>query len=327
MAMVHQPLPAPSLKHSIMGVGGHTSPAGSPCLGITSCQVKDSRWLTLEVCREFARNKCSRTDEECRFAHPPPNVEIQNGRVMCCFDSIKGRCQRIEPPCKYLHPPQHLKEQLLQNGRNNLLLRNLQIHSLMNPANAAGLPFVPTLYPLPHGYVLQPTAPGSYTQFYPGQPAGLIPGVVTSIDHATVPAVSTNGVASTASPADMHHSEEMTCQLDHVVPQTTSDVTSSYWQSLSNGTVTSSAYIVESNGTTYYTPTSFFHNVSPPNGLIIKGAPPPAPNCSGKPPVPMYATCPPSNPYSLPQTISCYPVAIGATMGPAICPPAPIQQY
>jgi len=51
--------------------------------------VKDSRWLTLEVCREFARNKCTRLDDECRFAHPPSNVEIQNGRVMCCFDSIK----------------------------------------------------------------------------------------------------------------------------------------------------------------------------------------------------------------------------------------------
>lgn len=50
---------------------------------------KDSRWLTLEVCREFARGKCSRSDDECKYAHPPPHVEIQNGRVMCCFDSIK----------------------------------------------------------------------------------------------------------------------------------------------------------------------------------------------------------------------------------------------
>ena len=51
--------------------------------------VKDSRWLTLEVCREFQRNKCSRPETECKFAHPPPNVEVQNGRVTCCFDSIK----------------------------------------------------------------------------------------------------------------------------------------------------------------------------------------------------------------------------------------------
>ena len=51
--------------------------------------VKDSRWLTLEVCREFTRNKCTRPDQECKFAHPPPHVEVQNGRVTCCFDSIK----------------------------------------------------------------------------------------------------------------------------------------------------------------------------------------------------------------------------------------------
>ncbi|KAF6026998.1 hypothetical protein EB796_014681 [Bugula neritina] len=50
---------------------------------------KDSRWLTLEVCREFQRNRCTRTEEECKFAHPPPHVDQQNGRVMCCFDSIK----------------------------------------------------------------------------------------------------------------------------------------------------------------------------------------------------------------------------------------------
>ncbi|KAH9645199.1 hypothetical protein HF086_005744 [Spodoptera exigua] len=50
---------------------------------------KDSRWLQLEVCREFQRNKCSRPDTECKFAHPPATVEVQNGRVTACYDSIK----------------------------------------------------------------------------------------------------------------------------------------------------------------------------------------------------------------------------------------------
>ena len=50
---------------------------------------KDSRWLQLEVCREFQRNKCSRSDCECKFAHPTSNVEVQNGRVTACYDSIK----------------------------------------------------------------------------------------------------------------------------------------------------------------------------------------------------------------------------------------------
>ncbi|XP_050675548.1 protein muscleblind isoform X1 [Leptidea sinapis] len=85
---------------------------------------KDSRWLQLEVCREYQRNKCSRPDNECKFAHPPTTVEVQNGRVTACYDSIKGRCNREKPPCKYFHPPQHLKDQLLINGRNHLALKN-----------------------------------------------------------------------------------------------------------------------------------------------------------------------------------------------------------
>ena len=61
--------------------------------------VKDSRWLMVDVCREYTRRKCSRTDNECRFAHPPPQVEVQNGRVTCCFDSIKVRlwCGELYP--------------------------------------------------------------------------------------------------------------------------------------------------------------------------------------------------------------------------------------
>lgn len=53
---------------------------------------KDSRWLQLEVCREFQRNRCTRQDTECKFAHPPANVEVQNGKVTACYDSIKVSC-------------------------------------------------------------------------------------------------------------------------------------------------------------------------------------------------------------------------------------------
>jgi len=90
----------------------------------TLLNQKDSRWLQLEVCRESQRQKCTRSDAECKFAHPPPNVEVQNGRVTACYDSIKGRCNREKPACKYFHPPQHLKDQLLINGRNHLALKN-----------------------------------------------------------------------------------------------------------------------------------------------------------------------------------------------------------
>ena len=51
--------------------------------------VKDSRWLTLEVCREYQRGKCTRSEQECKFAHPPSHVEVNSGKVIACFDSLK----------------------------------------------------------------------------------------------------------------------------------------------------------------------------------------------------------------------------------------------
>lgn len=128
---------------------------------------KDSRWLTLEVCREFARSKCSRTEDECKYAHPPTHVEIQNGRVTCCFDSIKGKCQRKDPPCKYLHPPQHLKEILLQNGRQNLMIKNFQMHSAIQPVAVQ----MPTVYPVvyePVKSTIQAPTPSYSSMIMPG---------------------------------------------------------------------------------------------------------------------------------------------------------------
>ena len=66
--------------------------AGNPSSFVnfsTLLNQKDSRWLQLEVCREFQRNKCSRPDVECKFAHPAPAIEIQSGKVTACYDSIK----------------------------------------------------------------------------------------------------------------------------------------------------------------------------------------------------------------------------------------------
>lgn len=57
-----------------------------------------------------------------------------------CFYS-QGKCQRRDPPCKYFHPPQHLRELLLQNGRNNLILKNMQLQLLQQQlAQGAMLP-------------------------------------------------------------------------------------------------------------------------------------------------------------------------------------------
>ncbi|XP_069474504.1 muscleblind-like protein 1 isoform X7 [Ambystoma mexicanum] len=88
-------------------------------MAVSVAQMRDTKWLTLEVCREFQRGTCSRPDSECKFAHPAKSCQVENGRVIACFDSLKGRCSREN--CKYLHPPPHLKTQLEINGRNNLI--------------------------------------------------------------------------------------------------------------------------------------------------------------------------------------------------------------
>uniref|UniRef100_A0A0X3NSW2 C3H1-type domain-containing protein n=1 Tax=Schistocephalus solidus TaxID=70667 RepID=A0A0X3NSW2_SCHSO len=140
-------LPLPSVATGFAGPNGRCCAAGSPggpaspatAIALAAAMaassgmpstMKDSRWLTLEVCRQFQRKMCSRDENECKFAHPPPQVDVQNGRVICCYDSIKGKCQRRDPPCKYFHPPHHLREQLLQNGRNNLIMKSMQLQLL-----------------------------------------------------------------------------------------------------------------------------------------------------------------------------------------------------
>nr|XP_057937198.1 muscleblind-like protein 2a isoform X1 [Doryrhamphus excisus]XP_057937200.1 muscleblind-like protein 2a isoform X1 [Doryrhamphus excisus]XP_057937201.1 muscleblind-like protein 2a isoform X1 [Doryrhamphus excisus] len=131
---------------------------------------RDTKWLTLEVCRQFQRGNCSRSDEECKFAHPPKSCQVENGRVIACFDSLKGRCSREN--CKYLHPPSHLKTQLEINGRNNLIQQKTaaavlaQQMQLMIPTAGlqsvglgtnSGLGYGSYLTPLSHGMSLVPT--------------------------------------------------------------------------------------------------------------------------------------------------------------------------
>ena len=99
----HQQSFIPGASVSQAGGAGYPQPAaiaaltqqatGNPASSFvnfnTLLNQKDSRWLQLEVCREFQRNKCSRPDVECKFAHPGPAIEIQSGKVTACYDSIK----------------------------------------------------------------------------------------------------------------------------------------------------------------------------------------------------------------------------------------------
>lgn len=58
-------------------------------MAVSVTPIRDTKWLTLEVCREFQRGTCSRPDTECKFAHPSKSCQVENGRVIACFDSLK----------------------------------------------------------------------------------------------------------------------------------------------------------------------------------------------------------------------------------------------
>ncbi|XP_030635652.1 muscleblind-like protein 2 isoform X6 [Chanos chanos] len=146
-------------------------------MALNIASIRDTKWLTLEVCRQFQRGTCSRSDEECKFAHPPKSCQVENGRVIACFDSLKGRCTREN--CKYLHPPAHLKTQLEINGRNNLIQQKTAAAMLaqqmqfmipgttMQPVptfpvsqglgSNPGISYTPYLTPMSHGMGLVPT--------------------------------------------------------------------------------------------------------------------------------------------------------------------------
>ncbi|OQR73663.1 muscleblind protein 3-like, partial [Tropilaelaps mercedesae] len=67
-----------------------------------------------------------------------------------------GRCNREKPPCKYFHPPQHLKDQLLINGRNHLALKNALLQQM--PLQAAATMLQPAANPTQAATMVSPYA-------------------------------------------------------------------------------------------------------------------------------------------------------------------------
>ncbi|XP_074498360.1 muscleblind-like protein 1 isoform X7 [Sebastes fasciatus] len=150
-------------------------------MAVNMSQIRDTKWLTLEVCREFQRGTCSRPDSECKFAHPAKSCQVENGRVIACFDSLKGRCSREN--CKYLHPPPHLKTQLEINGRNNLIQQKnmAMLAQQMHLANAM--------------------MPG--TQLQPVPMFSVTPSLATNVNAAAVAAAAFNPYLGPVSPGLM----------------------------------------------------------------------------------------------------------------------------
>ncbi|XP_063741133.1 muscleblind-like protein 1 isoform X13 [Eleginops maclovinus] len=146
-------------------------------MAMSMAHIRDTKWLTLEVCREFQRGTCSRSDQECKFAHPAKSCQVDNGRVIACFDSLKGRCSREN--CKYLHPPAHLKTQLEINGRNNLIQQKnmAMLAQQMHLANAM-MPGT-QLSPMVRGYTRMNTP-----QLLPTPMFSMSPGMATNASAA-----------------------------------------------------------------------------------------------------------------------------------------------
>jgi muscleblind protein len=100
-SMHHQQYMSPLTGSSSSSTGGSPTTAAQVQAAVAAqaaanmplltsiANVKDSRWLTLEVCREYQRGKCTRSEQECKFAHPPTHVEVNSGKVIACFDSLK----------------------------------------------------------------------------------------------------------------------------------------------------------------------------------------------------------------------------------------------
>ncbi|XP_067898807.1 muscleblind-like protein 1 isoform X10 [Heterodontus francisci] len=176
-------------------------------MAVSVAQIRDTKWLTLEVCREFQRGTCSRPDTECKFAHPSKSCQVENGRVIACFDSLKGRCSREN--CKYLHPPPHLKTQLEINGRNNLiqqknmamLAQQMQLANAMMP----GTPLQPMM------------ADGGQRGWWFNEPIfSVTPGLATNPNAAFNPYL--GPVSPNLVPAEILPSAPMLVTGNHAVP-------------------------------------------------------------------------------------------------------------
>ncbi|XP_029309743.1 muscleblind-like protein 1 isoform X8 [Cottoperca gobio] len=165
-------------------------------MAMSMAHIRDTKWLTLEVCREFQRGTCSRSDQECKFAHPAKSCQVDNGRVIACFDSLKGRCSREN--CKYLHPPAHLKTQLEINGRNNLIQQKnmAMLAQQMHLANAM-MPGT-QLSPMVRGYTRMNTP-----QLLPTPMFSMAPGMATNASAAAAAAAAFNPYLSPMSPGLM----------------------------------------------------------------------------------------------------------------------------
>lgn len=85
--------------------------------------------VVVDVATKFVHNliwqeHLNHTHAHFSWTFNSPTSLAQPLKLNCFLFLLQGRCNREKPPCKYFHPPQHLKDQLLINGRNHLALKN-----------------------------------------------------------------------------------------------------------------------------------------------------------------------------------------------------------
>lgn len=103
-------------------------------MAVSVTPIRDTKWLTLEVCREFQRGTCSRPDTECKFAHPSKSCQVENGRVIACFDSLKvSKYSVLLRICNYWLRglgTQYRKFGIMDCFVNTLVMQHVLVHVL-----------------------------------------------------------------------------------------------------------------------------------------------------------------------------------------------------
>ncbi|XP_030432281.1 muscleblind-like protein 1 isoform X6 [Gopherus evgoodei] len=120
-------------------------------MAVSVTPIRDTKWLTLEVCREFQRGTCSRPDTECKFAHPSKSCQVENGRVIACFDSLKV-CPGLKARSCLLNSSYQSHSEFVgvQYGKQVLALEVGKITSVQMPRGRCSRENCKYLHPPPH---------------------------------------------------------------------------------------------------------------------------------------------------------------------------------
>ncbi|CAL8101901.1 unnamed protein product [Calicophoron daubneyi] len=84
-------------------------------------------------------NQCPFSSDTCPYAHPTPNVRVENGYVTVCYDFIKRKSCK-HSCCKYYHPPPHQIEAVLKRGDEQKKLLENQKRQLESKPSQPSVP-------------------------------------------------------------------------------------------------------------------------------------------------------------------------------------------